>query len=72
MNERDFTYWLQGFCEMTQSEPTKEQWAMIKEHLAQVFDKKTPLLGYETNKGTESYPVQPPLEDPFNQKRIVC
>jgi hypothetical protein len=33
MNERDFTYWLQGFIEISQSPPTKEQWQIILDHL---------------------------------------
>lgn len=43
MTPEQFTYWLQGFCEMTEQEPTKEQWKMIREHLQEVFRKQTNL-----------------------------
>jgi hypothetical protein len=42
MTTEQFTYWLQGFAEIQSSAPTEEQWTMIKDHLAIVFDKKTP------------------------------
>lgn len=43
MNSTDFTYWLQGFVELTETETISEkQWLVIKDHLKLVFDKKTP------------------------------
>ena len=43
MNAQDFTYWLQGFAELSgDSPPTKAQWKSIREHLALVFEKRTP------------------------------
>lgn len=44
MNSTDFTYWLQGFVELSESNavPNEKQWLMIKDHLKLVFDKKTP------------------------------
>jgi hypothetical protein len=43
MNSETFTYWLQGFVEIQQSESiTDTQWLIIKDHLKLVFDKKTP------------------------------
>jgi len=44
MTAENFTYWLQGFMELTdgQSRPTEQQWKMIREHLNLVFDKVTP------------------------------
>lgn len=43
MNSETFTYWLQGFVELTESDTISEkQWLMIKDHLKLVFDKKTP------------------------------
>ena len=43
MNSTDFTYWLQGFVELTETNTISEkQWLMIKDHLKLVFDKKTP------------------------------
>lgn len=43
MNETEFTYWLQGFFELSNAEElTREQVKIIKDHLSLVFDKKTP------------------------------
>ena len=43
MNTDQFTYWLQGFVEMNEgSEPTKQQWQIIKDHLKLCFNKVTP------------------------------
>lgn len=47
MNSTDFTYWLQGFVELTESDGgsphiSEKQWLVIKDHLKLVFDKKTP------------------------------
>lgn len=43
MNSTDFTYWLQGFVELQDSDTISEkQWLVIKDHLKLVFDKKTP------------------------------
>ena len=45
MTSENFTYWLQGFTELSNgAHPTPEQWKMIKEHLALVFIKVTPPL----------------------------
>lgn len=33
MNATNFCYWLQGFCEISGQNPTKEQWDIIKNHL---------------------------------------
>ena len=41
MTAEQFAYWLQGFAELTDGEPTPEQWASIKEHLNLVFNKVT-------------------------------
>lgn len=43
MKSEQFAYWLQGFAELTPGQvPSKDQWEMIVEHLAEVFDKVTP------------------------------
>jgi len=48
MNSETFTYWLQGFVEIQQSDSiTDTQWLIIKDHLKLVFDKKTPDRSYE-------------------------
>ena len=34
MNTRDFCYWMQGYCELTENkQPTTKRWGMINEHL---------------------------------------
>lgn len=46
MNSESFTYWLQGFVELSDTDTISEkQWLMIKDHLKLVFDKKTPDRG---------------------------
>lgn len=43
MTPEVFTYWLQGFVELQDSESISDkQWLIIKDHLKLVFDKKTP------------------------------
>ena len=43
MNSESFTYWLQGFVELSDTDTISErQWLTIKDHLKLVFDKKTP------------------------------
>lgn len=43
MEMQQFCYWLQGFAELSgDTPPTAAQWKSIREHLAQVFDKRTP------------------------------
>ena len=42
MTPQDFTYWLQGFVEMTEADTISEaQWKMIKEHLKLTMIKVT-------------------------------
>lgn len=42
MEPKDFCYWLQGFSELVGTNPTKEQWVIIQDHLNLVFNKVTP------------------------------
>ena len=47
MSPEIFTYWLQGFVELTETDSdactlSDKQWLVIKDHLKLVFDKKTP------------------------------
>ena len=43
MSPETFTYWLQGFVEIANTDTISEkQWQIIKDHLKLVFDKKTP------------------------------
>ncbi len=37
MTSRDFVYWLQGFAELTDGPPDKNQWDIIQRHLNLVF-----------------------------------
>ena len=60
MHPLDFCYWLQGFAEMTEGAPSEKQWALIKEHLATVFNKKTPPLGGWTDKDIDVAPAPTP------------
>jgi hypothetical protein len=55
MTPEQFTYWLQGYSEITQGVPTKEQWKIIQDHLQTVFHKVTPM--YSPN--TEYLPKPP-------------
>lgn len=41
MIPEQFCYWLQGYSELTNEVPTKEQWENIQEHLNLVFTKVT-------------------------------
>lgn len=50
MTPEQFTYWLQGFAEITDSRPTDAQWKSIKEHLTTVFTKITPLTEIDFSK----------------------
>jgi len=63
LTPEQFCYWMQGFVEITNGvQPTKEQWAMMVEHLKTVFVKVTPPM-----------PTGPvPRPDPFpDNKRIA-
>lgn len=42
MTTEQFVYWLQGFAELHAEPPTAEQWQAIRDHLALVFEKRTP------------------------------
>lgn len=42
MTPEQFAYWLQGFAELTPDAPSAAQWQAIRDHLALVFEKKTP------------------------------
>ena len=65
MNSTDFTYWLQGFVELSESDavPNEKQWLMIKDHLKLVFDKKTP----DRTDFIPSRSVEDIIKDAFNK-----
>lgn len=69
MTPEQFTYWLQGYTEISGDQPTKEQWQVIKDHLQAVFHKVTPtyLPDYDlTNSGTSKKPY------PFPPQEFIC
>lgn len=43
MTAENFAYWLQGFAELQEGPPSDQQWSQIKDHLALVFTKVTPI-----------------------------
>jgi len=45
MTPDQFAYWLQGYAEINGAPPTAEQWQVICDHLALVFQKVTPDRG---------------------------
>lgn len=49
MTTEQFTYWLQGFVELTPDGevPSAVQWRAIKDHLKTVFVKVTPTIPFE-------------------------
>lgn len=62
MNSRDFTYWLQGFFELSDENVTlsQRQIKIIKDHLNLMFDKETP--DYTKEGGDEVITSSPPTE----------
>lgn len=59
MTPHDFTYWLQGFAELNQAPPTAEQWQAIRDHLATVFNKVTPMIPATMFPGPAGTPLRP-------------
>ena len=44
MTPENFTYWLQGFAEISESKGLSEkQWMIVQDHLKLVFKKETPV-----------------------------
>lgn len=80
MTPEHFALWLQGFAELNSQPPTPEQWQSIREHLATVFDKRTPdMIGERLKKidghldaaedGLEKAKGQSPRPWPLEGKR---
>ena len=69
MSPETFTYWLQGFVEIANTDTISEkQWQIIKDHLKLVFDKKTP----DRNQITVS-PSIPKLSDfDWSKVQVTC
>ena len=72
MTPEQFAYWLQGYAELNGAPPSPEQWQIIRDHLALVFDKRTlshlsppkmaspiPQWGGQPYVGTPSSPISP-------------
>lgn len=69
MTSEQFAYWLQGFTELHGENPTPEQWLMIKDHLALVFRKMTPIR----QMAAQSLPLSPSiLTDPWWERQGQC
>ena len=63
MTAEQFTYWLQGFMELTtMNHLTTTQFQIVKDHLDLVFDKKTP--DRNTVGWTPDWPVLPGTTTP--------
>jgi len=62
MTNEQFTYWLQGYAEICGTEPTAEQWQIIKDHLQTVFVKVTPRRIIPQTTGV---PIWPSTKDQF-------
>lgn len=58
MTEREFVYWLQGFIEVSDVKKINEaQTQIIKDHLALVLDKVTPVYVSRVNPPTLNNPL---------------
>jgi len=64
MTPESFTYWLQGFVELSKSDalPNEQQWLIIKDHLNLVFDKKTSVRTTERDPAFEIKPTLVPTD----------
>lgn len=68
MTSEQFAYWLQGFAELNEQPPSAQQWQMVRDHLALVFDKRTPsFMG-----GRLGYPVVTAIAAPDSSARTIC
>jgi len=65
MTNEQFAYWLQGYAEICGTEPTAEQWQIIKDHLQLVFQKVTPMRGIPTVGQPISWPSSPSTITPM-------
>jgi len=82
MNAENFAFWLQGYFEVLaagddpEAELTPEQVACIKDHLALVFDKRTPIRtggGERRKKKVKEERDTPTIDfDPFARPDFIC
>ena len=67
MTAEQFTYWLQGFMELTSmNHLNTTQFQIVKNHLALVFDKQTPdrTVPSAPANSTWSQPIMPQWQEP--------
>lgn len=79
MSPENFVYWLNGFVELDGSLPTEQQWYCIIDHLKLVMDKKTLVLGVETNslkehmeKVSDLFKENPAWQQDLLKSKITC
>jgi len=71
MTPERFCYWLQGFAELNAPiPPTIDQWQSIREHLATVFDKVTPVMPVIQRTPAQELTVQDIIKSMPNQTRV--
>lgn len=75
MTPEQFTYWLQWFVEIAWDTPSEQEWSIIKDHLATVFNKVTPKYPWIWTQPIR--PIQPttqPYTNPANPfwPSIIC
>jgi len=72
MTPEQFTYWLQGFVEIRETEQvglTEREWDIIKDHLKTVFHKVTP--NYIPVEPQKNYP-QPWVAPKWPGNETIC
>lgn len=75
MNSEAFTYWLQGFVELQESDSISDnQWSMIKDHLKLVFTKVTPVYSPSVTKLNDLIGKEWPstIHTPFPLQTATC
>ena len=76
MEAQQFCYWLQGFAELNNGIPPNDmQWKAIRDHLATVFEKKTPNYSFTMPRTPVEQPspfLTPPGVMPLTYPTVVC
>jgi hypothetical protein len=72
MSPNEFAYWLQGFAELTDHLPNEEQWQSIKDHLALVFTKVTPVRGLTDDSFNPARQRPTELQDVIRRPSVTC
>lgn len=71
MTSEQFSYWLQGFAEITDKAPSEKEWKIIKDHLSTVFNKITPDRSPKMNEPLVA-PFKTPHSFPPDIPTIYC